>query len=690
MQPATQPPASSPLARHIVLAAVVIIYPVLLFLTAWLCDDAYITLRTVDNWVNGFGLRWNVAERVQTFTHPLWMLLVAVPYAVTREDFFTLVALSIATALPGYYLLLRFLCRDLPAAAAAGFVLCASAAFVDYSTSGLENPLTHLLLVLFCMAILRPAVTSRALLATSLCTGLLMLTRPDTLLLVAPALAATLWRWNNHRARVAGVPWRAAPLLTRGVWIAAAGFIPFLLWTGFALYYYGFLFPNTAYAKLNTGFPSHALFSRGLGYLASFALSDTLSAAVVVMGIVVPLATRNRRTLPIAAGLLLHTIYLVRIGGDFMAGRFLSPSVMLAVVVITWHGCGLPARVHRLIVVAASAAFLINLPLRLDQFFPTSAQRTFDRWGIANERSFFKESHSLWVRLTGERTMELTERLGREIAEKRQRGVFAHVAVGFLGYHAGPPAHIVDLMALTDPLLARLNAERAVDWRPGHFLRTSPRGYATSLMEDRNRIHDRELAMYYDRLLVLTRAPLDQRGRVAEIWRFNTGHYGRISERYPPFRMATPAEMGQLATAETDDGTTATTVSIALDLNGLELPALEQTSSAWIIHLEGNDDYRVEFRTGDTVVASVRVPASDPEPERHSARSLTPAPPRPKSPPSSHLRRVVVRVPPKALRRGYTAVRVVPEIGITPWRVGRMEPDPASPLPAFRGARSGI
>ncbi len=52
---------------------------------AWLCDDAYITLRTVDNVVNGFGLRWNAIERVQTFTHPAWMLLLTPFYAITRE-----------------------------------------------------------------------------------------------------------------------------------------------------------------------------------------------------------------------------------------------------------------------------------------------------------------------------------------------------------------------------------------------------------------------------------------------------------------------------------------------------------------------------------------------------------------------------------------------------------------------------
>ena len=44
---------------------------------AWLGDDAFITLRSVENWVTGNGMRWNADERVQTFTHPLWMMLLA-------------------------------------------------------------------------------------------------------------------------------------------------------------------------------------------------------------------------------------------------------------------------------------------------------------------------------------------------------------------------------------------------------------------------------------------------------------------------------------------------------------------------------------------------------------------------------------------------------------------------------------
>jgi arabinofuranosyltransferase len=58
------------------LTALALFFAAVVLRTAWVSDDAFITFRTVDNALNGAGLRWNPAERVQTYTHPLWMLLV--------------------------------------------------------------------------------------------------------------------------------------------------------------------------------------------------------------------------------------------------------------------------------------------------------------------------------------------------------------------------------------------------------------------------------------------------------------------------------------------------------------------------------------------------------------------------------------------------------------------------------------
>jgi hypothetical protein len=69
---------------------------IVLISSAWLSEDAYITLRTIDNVWNGYGLRWNAMQRVQAYTHPLWMMLIAAAYGLTRETFLTTLALSFA------------------------------------------------------------------------------------------------------------------------------------------------------------------------------------------------------------------------------------------------------------------------------------------------------------------------------------------------------------------------------------------------------------------------------------------------------------------------------------------------------------------------------------------------------------------------------------------------------------------
>ena len=57
-----------------------VLFLLVLFHTAWLCDDAFILFRTADNFVHGQGLTWNVEERVQAYTHPLWLLLFSAVY----------------------------------------------------------------------------------------------------------------------------------------------------------------------------------------------------------------------------------------------------------------------------------------------------------------------------------------------------------------------------------------------------------------------------------------------------------------------------------------------------------------------------------------------------------------------------------------------------------------------------------
>ena len=82
------------LATTSALATLLVLLAAVIARTAWVGDDAYITFRTVDNFLNGYGMRWNIAERVQSYTHPLWFLLLTPVVAVVGNPFVAALVLS--------------------------------------------------------------------------------------------------------------------------------------------------------------------------------------------------------------------------------------------------------------------------------------------------------------------------------------------------------------------------------------------------------------------------------------------------------------------------------------------------------------------------------------------------------------------------------------------------------------------
>jgi arabinofuranosyltransferase len=314
--------------EKLIVVLAVALFAVVMFRNAWLSDDAYITFRTIDNFVHGYGLNWNVVERVQAYTHPLWMLAVTAAYIFTGEIFYTSLFLSMLVSLIAI-LWLAFELAEAPGAAVLGVtILACSKAFVDYTTSGLENPLTYLLLALFLWLYLRSGRSGfslKALFWLALIAGLATLNRIDTLLLLLPPLGYA-WLFSIPPRTGGSVPSRFAVVLI--------GFTPFILWECFSLFYYGLLFPNTAYAKLNTGIGQTTLLNSGLYYLLNSLRSDPLTLLVIIVGVLAPFISRETIKMPVALGALLYLFYIVKIGGDFMSGRFLAAPLFVAATLL--------------------------------------------------------------------------------------------------------------------------------------------------------------------------------------------------------------------------------------------------------------------------------------------------------------------------------------------------------------------
>src|SRR4051794_22443998 len=134
---------------------------VVLIRTAWLSELSYLTLRTIEHAATGHGLRWNASERVQVFDHPLWLLLLLAGRIITGESYFTTFVISLALSAAMAVLVIRSAPRS-EGIVLGTLLLSSSWAIVTYSTSGLEGPLAHLLVVAFCLAWLaRPQTPER-------------------------------------------------------------------------------------------------------------------------------------------------------------------------------------------------------------------------------------------------------------------------------------------------------------------------------------------------------------------------------------------------------------------------------------------------------------------------------------------------------------------------------------------------
>jgi arabinofuranosyltransferase len=294
----------------------------------WISDDGFINMRVIAQLVAGRGPLYNPNERVEVGTSTLWLALTWAGQVIAPGSSTGQVMVVLGTALTA----LAFLLLALGALALhsgpggllvpAGLVALAVLPPVwDFGTSGLETSLSMAWIAGCFAALAFRARHSDRLPAwrpwpVALLIGLGVLVRPDFALLSVCFAVALLWQSRNRTRE----------------WVAAAG-IALALPVGYEVFrmgYYAALVPNTALAKANGSV------QQGLAYLADFVgvywLAVPLAAAAWLLGSALwrrpaPAVRAVLVVFPLTA--LLHTGFVVGVGGDFMHGRFLLPATWL-------------------------------------------------------------------------------------------------------------------------------------------------------------------------------------------------------------------------------------------------------------------------------------------------------------------------------------------------------------------------
>jgi len=219
------------------------------FKNAWVSDDGFIIFRSIEQLFDGNGPRWNPHERVQTFTSPLWFMVLSLVRIVSSDLYLNSIVLSCVLLVATFVVVARMKCNAW-FTSLVPLLWLSSNAFFDYTSSGLENVLAYLLIALYLFFFLKLIKNSadEALLVKGhirkilFLAGLLIFVRHDLLLLIFPPSAYLIFRWFKSLS------------LKEWISLGIVSVLPLGLFTLFSIIYFGFPLPNTALHKIASHF----------------------------------------------------------------------------------------------------------------------------------------------------------------------------------------------------------------------------------------------------------------------------------------------------------------------------------------------------------------------------------------------------------------------------------------------------
>ena len=475
---------------------------------AWICDDFLITVRSILNFIHGFGPVYNINERVQSYTHPLWFFILSGVMAVTKEIFYSIVLTSVLFSFLAVLLMSKAHGFEKNPFSFIAFVLFItfSSAFMDYTSSGLENPLGYLLFSGLVWCFYKNHYFYLPLLA-----ALLFLTRYDYLFIFLPFLIFYLIQPKQWKGKLLS--------------FSISGFIV-LSWLVFSLYYYGSLFPNTYYAK-TIGYDIVTTIENSIMYYKATWNYDFLTLLPILFCFIfIRSQLLNKKDKFLVFSVLPYLLYIFWIGGDFMMGRFLgTPFLVVTPVFIkicfsksllkSFINLNKPLKIVCLLILFLSLFFVDYKRLPIVEKFkrPDFLVYTVLNFRVVDEIVVFQDSNFLFPKPNA-RVQQINEAYNQWKTRKEFKAMEFCGYAGAAGLLLGKEGFLVDYCGLSDPLLSRLklpqnNYVPALGFKPGHLKRHSPLGYMSTIMTKgkSNFICDKDLKEYWEIVKNRTRRP---------------------------------------------------------------------------------------------------------------------------------------------------------------------------------------
>ncbi len=290
-------------------------------------EDAYITYRYSENWVNTGSLVYNEGEPINAMTSPLHAVLSAALFFVTGNTVLSNKVLALILLIVSA-LLVWYQYREHLHLQALALLLLIPPCVLLWTFGGLETPiLLFLATITVILAIRPPPFGLNLLCAIFLLAGLAFLTRYDSILFFLPVslYAASKTRSIKHVVTAS----------------SGAAILP-LAWLFVSIYYYGDLLPTSFYVKTPNGNLWGLIFNGR--YIASYLLYVGI---IPVVALVFVLLVPKHRTIDVVyrhckgnwwlyIGLLLEILYGLTMATHHMmfSFRFFVPYIPVTVILV--------------------------------------------------------------------------------------------------------------------------------------------------------------------------------------------------------------------------------------------------------------------------------------------------------------------------------------------------------------------
>jgi hypothetical protein len=290
-------------------------------------EDAYITYRYAENWVNTGSLVYNQGEPINAMTSPLHAVLSAAFFFLTgntvlSNKIFSWLLLFSAVMLVWY----RY--REQIHLQVLALILLFPPSVLLWTSGGLETPILLFLATLTVILALRPSPFDLSLICViSFLAGLAFLTRYDSILFFIPVTLYVITKARSIRYVILA--------------LAVAAILP-LTWLFVSISYYGDLLPTSFYVKTPSGDLWNLVFNGR--YIASYLLYIGI-IPVAALGLILLLSRRGNMDVLyrhlksfwwLYLGIVLEILYGLTMATQHMmfSFRFFVPYIPATVILV--------------------------------------------------------------------------------------------------------------------------------------------------------------------------------------------------------------------------------------------------------------------------------------------------------------------------------------------------------------------